>query len=227
MDRDQQVSSEPGGDGTSTRVPWWRDLAVFSKATAAVTGIVTILAGSGAAGTSYLVERAKLQAQRDSLSAKRLSDSEDRNDRNAAAERELRTKYVDLALQPSVGIERRARIFGYLSTVLENERQRGWASKELAVAQELRSQLLVLRSQKNKAIADTSARLLHYTEAVPAGGWSDGVLVWLKKQREIEQEAVSSYDARIAAIEQGESGAPASSPVPKPTTTSNTEKRQP
>jgi hypothetical protein len=183
--------------------PWWRNTAVITKAAAIVTTTVTALLGGGAVGTNYFVEKVKLRAQTESLDAKRISDSEDRKDKNAAAERELRTKYVDLALQPALDIDHRARIFGYLATVLENPAQRNWATREAEEAGRQRAYLLRLRTQLDQAVANSSTSTKRYLEELTGGKLSEVALTVLKTQHENELEQISILQRRIRALEDG------------------------
>jgi nitrous oxide reductase len=190
-------------------VPWWRDATVFTKVAALITSLVTALAGLGTVGTSYLVEKTKLRAQVESLDAKRISDSEDRKDKNAAAERELRTKYVDLALQPALGVDHRARIFGYLSTVLESEAQRKWATEEAQRVGQQRADLSRLRDQLDKALANSTSSTRRYLETLAEGGLTEVAIKALKTQHENEQEQIDLLRVRIRELEGGQTG-----PVP-------------
>jgi len=198
----------PAGNG----MPWWRNAAVFTKAAALVTTVVTMLAGGGTVGTSYLVEKTKLAAQNERLNAKRISDSEDRKDKNAAAERELRTKYVDLALQPALGVDHRARIFGYLSTVLEDPAQRKWAMEEAKRVDKQRADLYHLREQLDQALADSTSSTRRYLEALTKNGLTEVAITALKTQHENEQEQISLLRIRIRELEGG-----LTSPMPQGT----------
>jgi hypothetical protein len=191
---------EGGVAAAANAVPWWRDAAGFTKVAALITSVVTALAGFGTVGTSYLVEKTKLRAQVESLEAKRISDSEDRKDKNAAAERELRTKYVDLALQPTLGIDHRARIFGYLSTVLEDRTQRDWALKEAKKADEQSVYLWRLRLQLDQAIENHDRSLQRYLKELDL---ADVVRRGLKAQYENEEERIKSLRSRILELQAG------------------------
>jgi hypothetical protein len=189
-------------------VPWWRDAAVFTRVAALLTSIITALAGLGTVGTNYLVEKTKLRAQADSLDAKRISDSEDRKDKNAAAERELRTKYVDLALKPALSVDHRARIFGYLSTVMENEAQRKWATEEAKRVGKQRDDLSRLRDQLDKAIASSTSSARRYLESLAQSDSTEVFIKALKTRHENEQEQVELLRVRIRELE-GELTGPA------------------
>jgi hypothetical protein len=198
-------SDEPTGKSAVAPVtesaPWWRDAVDFTKVAALLTSVITALAGLGTVGTNYLVEKTKLRAQAESLDAKRFSDSEDRKDKNVAAERELRTKYVDLALEPALGIDHRARIFGYLSTVLENPTQRDWATKEAKKAEEQRVYLSQLKAQLEQATKNHSSSTQRYLEALGSSGGTDAVKKILQARYENEEDEIKALKSIILGLE--------------------------
>ena len=181
----------------NANIPWWRSGLSIS----AVATFITALAGVGTVATNYAVERAKLRAQADSLNAKLLSDSEDRKDKSAAAERDLRTKYVDIALQPTLGIDHRARIFGYLATVLTDDAQHKWAVAESRKADQERLELTALRRELDKALADSSTSTQRYLQALTSGRYSEIATKTLQVAHTNEQEKINLLRARIQELQ--------------------------
>jgi hypothetical protein len=178
------------------RRPWWKSIGGWTKASGIVAGIITALASL--VGTSYFAEKVKLTAQAQALKAKHEADSEDRKDKNAAAERDLRTKYVDLALQPTLGVDHRARIFGYLRTVMADDAQRKWANAEAKQAEDDRAKLAVLRVQLNNALEGHTKVVERYLEALKKTGV---VTALLKSQYDNEEERIANLRTQIRAYQ--------------------------
>ncbi|HEV7486328.1 MAG TPA: hypothetical protein VGQ65_11660 [Thermoanaerobaculia bacterium] len=182
-------------ESASPATPWWRSLAFWTKASGIVVGIITALASL--VGTSYFAEKVKLTAQAQALEAKHESDSADRKDKNAAAERDLRTKYVDLALQPTLGVDHRARIFGYLRTVMADEAQRKWANAEAKKAEEQRARLSALRAELNTKTENHTRATQRYLETLDKSGVAATLTTILKKQYENEEEDIANLRIQI------------------------------
>jgi len=186
---------------------WMRRPRTLLAVIGAVTTMVTALASVGTVGAAYYSERLKLRAQEESLKAKHASESEDRRDKNAAAERDLRTKYVDLALQLRLGIEQRARIYGYLATVMESPAQLAWAKSEARKAEAQRQQWLQLRTERDDAIAAATTKIKNYMQALgPREKWTTYAIKGLDAMKQTEDQRVANLDARIRNLEEGSSG---------------------
>lgn len=169
--------------------PWSEVKALLSKLP--FPAVLTAMVSLATAGTNYAIDQSKVSAERESLAVKLAAEKEsqdarlaaetasqnaniaseaaERKSRNDAAERDLRTKYVDLALQPELGADHRARIFGYLSAVLQDQQQRKWAAQEAEAGQRQRQELVEKRAELVKALGDASSNLQGYLQQVNGG----------------------------------------------------------
>jgi len=182
-------------------LPWWRDFKHVVALPPLITALVTGVAGLSSVATTSHVEQSKLQAQAKDRENQRQAEQNLRQDKNSADERALRTKYVDLALNPCLGVDHSVRVFGYLATVLTDPMQKQWAQTELKSAEDRRAEVRSLKQQLDKKRADSISYMRDQIVQASTGTKAQWLVDIIGRQQKTANDEIESLRKRIAEAE--------------------------
>ncbi|WP_139826239.1 hypothetical protein [Derxia lacustris] len=191
----------------------WKSLLRIAGLGTVIPGLITAGVSIATMITNCTTEQIKVNANHEdqklrlavasqAREEKLAQDERERRDINAARLRELRTKYVDMALGRQLCLDYRVRVFGYLVAVVENS-EKAWAQEELRKATEAQDRINALKNQLGEAqanlVSPTQNAIKQFQASGPIIESTNNVLAVFRQTNEQKIKSIQTQLADLKA----------------------------